>query len=201
MYDISVALRRFRGLIKWTAKKYSIQGNFRMSREDLEAEGLLILVKCCREFPQGQFHFSRYFKRAWYNQLKKLIRFGLQEKRVGVEVDLELAVEIPHIDYDTKFLERMRVQSKELGPYLSLGAKRLLQLLIEPSEEVMEYAWRDFCRKQKLRSHGIFVPGAKKFRIRTRHIRESLRMSREEMREVVTEIRSTYLTVKRRKNT
>lgn len=193
MYDIGVALRRFRKLIKWTARKYAVQGNFRMSPEDLEAEGLLILVQCCRAFPEGQFYFARYFKRAWYNKLQKLIRFGLQEKRVGIEVDLEFAEEIPPPEYDTKFLERIQAQAIELNPYLSSEARMLLKTLIEPSEEVMEYAWRDFCRKQKLRSQGLHVRGAKKFRIRIRHIRGSLKMSRERMREVVKEIRSAYL--------
>lgn len=199
MYDIGVALRRFRGLIKWTARKYSIQGHFRMSIEDLEAEGLLCLVECCRAFPQGQFHFARYFKRAWYNRLKKLIRFGLQEKRVGIEVDLELAVEMPPLEYDSKFQDRMKTRANELGPYLSPEAKMLLTMLVEPSEEVMEHAWRDWCRRQKLRSQGVRIPGAKKFRIRGRHIRGALRITRTRMRELVVEIRNAHLTLKQRR--
>lgn len=199
MYDIGVALRRFRGLIKWTARKYAIRGHFRMSVEDLEAEGLLTLVECCRAFPEGQFHFARYFKRAWYNRLKKLIRFGLQEKRQGIEVDLEAAVEMPPPEFDSKFQDRMKARANELGPYLSPEARMLLAMLVEPSEEVMEYAWRDWCRRQKLRSQGVRIPGAKKFRIRGRHIRGAMRITRTRMRELVVEIRSAYLTSKRRK--
>lgn len=199
MYDIGVALRRFRKLIKWTAHRYAIRGHFRMSPEDLEAEGLLTLVKCCRAFPEGHFHFARYFKRAWYNKLKKLIRFGLQEKRKGIEVDLEMAIEMPPPEYDTHFQDRMKSRANELGPYLSPEAKMLLKMLVEPSEEVMEYAWRDWCRRQKLRSQGTRIVGAKKFRIRSRHIRGAMRINRLRMRELVTEIRTAHQTLNQRR--
>lgn len=192
MYDVRRALKKYRGLIKWTARKYAIRGNFRLSIPDLEAEGLLMLVKCCRSFPKGHGRFGRYFKRAWYNHLKSLIRFGYQDKRLGREVELEEAFEVAPRDQIDPFISRMKTRANELSPFLSEDARKFLMVLVEPSEEVMEYAWRDYCRKRKLLSQGLTVRGGKKFRIRIRHIRGALHMSRRRIRELVREIRSAY---------
>ena len=55
MYDIGVALRRFKGLIKWAAHKYGVSGSYNLSPAELEAEGLLLLVQCCRGFQKDKF--------------------------------------------------------------------------------------------------------------------------------------------------
>jgi RNA polymerase sigma factor (sigma-70 family) len=191
VYNVSKALEKYRGLIRWTARKYTTSGNFRMSVKDLEAEGLLILVKCCRSFPEGQGRFGRYFKRAWYNHLKTMIRFGRWQKRTGKEVEIDAAIELtPQESVDQKFFERMRTRANELNPYLSQEARRFLRMLVEPSEEVMDFAWRDYCRKRKLLSQGAKVLGGKKFRIRIRHIRGTMGVTNRRMRELVREIRS-----------
>jgi len=190
MYDVGVALRRFRGLIRYTARKYSVETNFRMSQKDLEAEGLLTLVQCCRAFPEGQIHFSRYFKRAWNNRLKKLLRFNMRKKRQGFEVNLELASElVAPTKKETEVSERIVERANVLYPFLSRDAKKFLQILIEPSGEVMETAWRDYCRKNKLHSQGVNFRGWKMFRIHLRHIREALSLSERGMKDVVQEIR------------
>jgi len=196
MYDIGVALRRFKGLISYTARKYSIQGHFRLSTQDIEAEGLLTLVQCCRKFPPGQVRFAAYFKRAWNNRLKKLARFGMQAKRRGFEVDLELAESLPAPTQEV--WERILDRAELVAPLLSAETRRFLQQLLEPSEEVMEYAWRDFCRKQKLKSQGVSVPGCERFRIKLRHVRGALRMSPLQVYKAVDEIRLASSQIRRR---
>jgi hypothetical protein len=187
MYDIGVALRRFKPLIRWTAWKASQSRSLRMSFEDVEAEGFLALVECCREFPEGQTRFARYFKRSWYNRLKTLYRNQNYQKRQGIEVDIENAVSLPVKRDD--FLERMQSRYQEICPLLSNDAKRLLETLLDPPQEVIEYAYRDFCRKNKLHSQGQRVTGHQSFRVRLRHIRGILGMSSGRMREVVTEVK------------
>jgi hypothetical protein len=196
MYNVSKALEKYRGLIRWTARKYSIRGNFRMSIADLEAEGLLVLVKCCRSFPKGQRRFGRYFKRSWYNHLKTLSRISFTAKRFGKEVGIDDALHVSPPDRNNPFITSMRDRANELSPCLSGDARRLLQVLTEPSEEVMHFAWKDFCRKRKLLSQGINVLGGKRFRIRIRHIRGALGMSKRRVRELVREIRTANLKLK-----
>lgn len=188
-YDVGVALRRFKSLIRWTSWRASQNRALKMAFEDLEAEGFLTLVECCRSFPEGQIHFARYFKRAWYNKLKNFYRTTRWQKNQGIEVELDHAAAIPEQDSSNQeFLERMKSRYEEINPLLSDDAKRLLELLLEPTAELSMYAWQDFCRKNKLRSQGKNVTGDKSFRIRTRHIRGVLKMTRRRLREVVVEI-------------
>lgn len=200
LYDVSLALRRFRKLIKFTARKYSCRGNFRLGIEEIEAEGYLTLVQCCRSFPDGQRRFGWYFKRAWNNRLRKLIRYGFQQKRQGIEVDLELAFDIP-VETEavaSDFWERMTDQATDIMPLLSDDSRRLLQLLIKPSEEVVEYAWRDFCRKNRLHAQGVHAPGWRYFRVKPRHIRGVLHMNWGQMQKAMREIRSSHYVLKNR---
>ncbi|SRR6266576_207389 len=189
MYDVAVALRRFKPLIRWTAWKASQNKNLRMAFEDVEAEGFLALVECCREFPEGEVRFARYFKRSWYNRLKTMYRYQNFKKRQGVEVELENAAQLP-VEQD-HFLQRMRSRYEEICPLLSNDAKRLLETLLDPPQEVIEQAYRDFCRRNKLYSLGQPVSGHKKFRVRLRHIKSFLGMSHSRMRDVVVEVQMT----------
>ena len=185
MYDIHVALRSFRGLIRWTARKYSVPGDVRLSRSDLEAEGLLVLVKCCRAYPENQTMFARYFKRAWYNHLKMMFRDIHRKKRTGYVVGLLDAESIPQIAETEWVSERMTL----LHSRLSSTAYQFLQLLVNPTEEVVNCAWVDFCRKSKLRSLGIRSSGSRKFRVKVVHVRRALAMSGTETKDVLREIR------------
>ena len=187
MYDIGVALRRFKKLINWTAYKFSYR--LKMDFDDLQAEGFLTLVECCREFPPGQTRFARYFKRAWYNRLHDFHRRLMFQKRQGIEVELKEASFLAFEKRDD-FYEKVKSRYQELHPLLSNDAKKLLCALIEPTQEIVEYAYVDFCRKNKLLSQGQRVVGAKKFRIRLRHIRKVLGLSSDRMREVVKEVKS-----------
>ena len=189
-YSVEVALRRLKPLIRWTAWHFASRRNFQIPFEDLEAEGFLKLVECCRSFPDGQTRFVRYFKRSWYNHLKDLHRRFYTDKRQGKEVGLvnaeNLAIQPEGIDYR----ELLRNRFDELSPLLSQDAKRLLHaLLYEPPPEVYEVAWKDFCRKNKLRSLGQPVVGAKKYRVRLKHIRQVLGLSGTRVREIVREVR------------
>jgi len=84
----------------------------------------------------------------------------------------------------------MQQKCDELSPLLSQDARRLLQSLLHPEPMAIEYAWREFCRKNKLRSTGVPVSGGKKFRIHVRHIRRALGMTPQRMREVVREVKA-----------
>src|SRR5690348_15439812 len=107
MYDIGTALKRLKPLIRWTAWKASQNRRLRMSFDDVEAEGFLTLVECCRSFPDGQTRFTRYFKRSWYNRLKNMYRDSLTSNPRNSEVDLEKAESLAPIQSDD-FLERMK---------------------------------------------------------------------------------------------
>lgn len=189
MYDVPVALRRLHGLIRWCARKYSVLGNPKLSREDLEGEGLLVLVQCCQSFPDGEVRFSRYFKKAWYNRLKTILRDENRLKRKGFTVELDetthrLPVVFPEVVDD--------MLSHFMKHHLTPKTAAFIAQLMDPDKEVSEYAWRDFCRKHKLYSLGQRVYKPKRFRIRQRHVRKVLGISRKEAKLALTEARRSY---------
>lgn len=189
-YKVSVALRRFDTLIWWTAWKARHDKNFRMTCEDIHSEGLLVLVNCCREFPEGKIRFGRYFKKAWYNRLKDMRRDSMRDKREGTEVEIQEAFSIPEPQPDNlQFIDMVKEKFYEISPLLSEDARRMLRLLLDPSQELVEYAWRDFCRKNKLKSQGKHVYNYKRFRISLKHIQGVLEMSPSKMRKVVAEVK------------
>jgi len=188
MYDFGVALRRNRKLIGFLARKYAVRGHYSLSRDDLEAEGLLCLVTCCREFPQTEVRFSRYFKRSLANRFQNLFRLNRQHKRQGVEVRLESVKTLPVRIAPNIWIQ----QALNIEPFLAEPAKKFLSAVLHPPAEVYEFAWRDFCRRNKLHSQGLQVSGWRTFRIRPRHIRGGLRMSAADVRLLVREIRDVY---------
>lgn len=183
-YSVEVAKRRLHGLIRWTANHYAVPGNPKLNRDDLEAEGLLMLVECCQKFPEGQQRFIRYFKRSWYNRLRDLSRDERRQKRRGITVELDEAFSKAHVRP-----EAGSDTLKKLKPYLShricatnsVTAYQLLNELVEPSEAVSEYAWREFCRKNKLHGQGRRVKDIHKFRITERHVQKALGLSRQQV--------------------
>lgn len=187
-YDVGVALRRFKNLIRWAANHYAMPGHFRRSKEELEAEGLLILVQCCRDFPDGQIFFARYFKRSLYNKLRDLSRFDRTHSRDGFEVELAEAENVKQKQVTDPFLEMVKDKAVDLYPYLTPEARRFLRTLINPPLPVCQFAWMDFCRKNKLISQGQKVKDAKRFRVRLRHICQYLGMDSSDVRRVVEEI-------------
>jgi hypothetical protein len=197
-YDIGVALRRLKPLIRWYAWRASQNRRLKMAFEDVEAEGFLTLVECCREFPDGQTRFSRYFKRAWCNRLKDLYRDSNVVKKQGVEVPIEKAESLPYQRDD--FLDRMKSRYNEICPLLSNDAKRLLITLLDPPMEVYETAYRDFCRRNRLYAQGQPVTGHMTFRIRLRHIKSVLGLTDAQVREIGAEVKHVNKTQLRRKN-
>lgn len=200
MYPIRKALRRYRRLIKFTARKYSVRGHFRLAAEEIEAEGYLTLVRCCRYYGKRERRrgilFGWYFKRAWNNQLIKLRRFDLQLKRQGFEVDLEHADDIPVPS--SEVWERIKSKADDLMPRLSAESRQFLRELLEPSGEVMEFAYKDFCRRRRLHVQGVKTSGWNSFRIELRHIRGALDMSPSEMQKAIAEIKTVNQTTWRR---
>jgi hypothetical protein len=170
MYDYGVALRRFDKLIRWTARKYQVLGHHHLMPQDIQAEGYLVLVRCCQRFPPYRTGFARFFKRSWYNRLKDLSRFSHRQARDGV------TVEIPETLVDERFLpsDNLRSRISELKHRVSPLAFKFLRLFTQPNEAVTQAAWRDFCRKNKLAGLGIKVTGFKKFRIRPKHVQTVL---------------------------
>lgn len=212
MYDIRRALKKFHRLIKWVAYQYSNQRNYLMEYEDLEAEGLLVLVKCCDEFPEselelpdGETRFAHYFKRALYNKMKKFIRHSNYKKRVGQVTSLE-AMTDEREDYEgnhytdkdfperlkvyqrtesEKFMELMRDRIDVISPYLSEDSARLLQMLVNPNDgEVLLQARKDWKKKRRLKK-------SQKFRVRWKHVRGILNMSTMEVSTAIREIKTT----------
>jgi hypothetical protein len=190
VYDVSVALRRFQGLIKWVARRYAVLGNFRLSAQDLEGEGYLVLVKCCRSFPEGEFRFARYFKAALYNHLKDLVQTERRLKRQGISVELVEAFGIP--DPNPSLRESLDELMEGLAPFLTRSSQLFLRQLAEPSQQVLEYAWREFCRRNKIRSQGFSVKGYKRFRVKPRHIRKVYGWTVADCKSSLREIRRVY---------
>jgi hypothetical protein len=190
VYDVSVALRRFSGLIKWVARKYAVLGNFRLSQEDLAGEGYLVLVRCCRSFPEGEFRFARYFKTALYNHLKDLVQTERRLKRQGISVELVEAFGIP--DPNPHLRESLDEILEGIAPFLSSSAQLFLRQLAEPSPQVLEYAWREFCRRNKIRSQGFATTGYKRFRVKPRHIRKVFGWTAADCKSSLREIKRVY---------
>lgn len=190
MQDIGEALKQYRGLIKWIARRYAVLGNFRLSQQDLEAEGYLVLVKCCRRFPRHREGFDGYFKTSLYNHIKTLITTERRDKRMGINVELEEAVELAREESLVKLTLKEKIES--IRSHLSTFAYRLLQELLEPSPQVVEFARREFLRRNKLHSLGISVGGYRKFRIRERHIRKVFGWKTEDCNKAMSEIRRVY---------
>jgi hypothetical protein len=189
-YDVGVALRRFKNLIRWAANHYAKPGHFRRSKEELEAEGLLILVQCCRDFPDGEMFFARYFKRSLYNRLRDLSRFDRTWSRDGFEVELTEAANVSQKQVVDPFLEIVSEKAEHLYPLLNREARRFLRALIDPPTPVCQFAWMEFCRRNKLVSQGQKVRDAKRFRIKLRHIRQYLGMNTSDVRRIVEEIKT-----------
>lgn len=220
MYDVSVALRRFKPLIRWVARHYANPNSYRMSQEDIEAEGLMTLVNCCQKFPDTEIYFARFFKRSLYNRVKKLHSYTRRLKRQGVNVSLDdldpekkfyegarthklpeqLKVAPAYAAAHSDFLERMQARVAEVTPYLSADAARFLQMLVNPNEEeITRHAWMEFCRRNKLRSLGIDGPSCNKFRVKKRHIGIVLQMTSTQMSKAVKEIQTVEQKLARRR--
>lgn len=152
------------------------------------------MVKCCREYPDGRKRklFGRYFKRAWYNRLISLNRHALQLKRQGIRVEIEEAESLPAISDRDNFTERAQEKFQELCPLLSDDARRLLQMLLDPTPAT-GIAYEDFIRKQRMRRSGRLVTGHQRFRIKLVHIRLALGMTSGRMWNAVREVKSLQL--------
>jgi hypothetical protein len=170
-----------------------------MSREDLEGEGLLVLVRCCNQFPKGEERFARYFKRALYNHLKNILRFRNQEKRKGREVSLDIVSGLS-MQSEHNLMSELRVRADLMKPYISPLAYNYMVVVSDLGKEVSEVAWQDFCRRNKLNSLGIRVQGWKKFRIKARHVRKVLDITPKDVRRIVKELRMVNSQLNRRNN-
>jgi hypothetical protein len=203
MYDIAIALKRFRPLIKWVARHNANPYYYKMAREDLEAEGLLTLVQCCQQFPKGEIRFARFFKKSLYNRIKKLVRYSRCIKRQGVEVDLDSIEHLAKPSRDTEFIEQIQKRVGEILPYLSPESARFLRALVNPNDEATSHeAWKELCRRNKLRTLGIRTSNVRKFRVEERHFKRALRMNTNDVNEAIREIQSVYqhLTLRRKSN-
>lgn len=189
-YDVQKALKKYKKLISWYAWHYSTRGSFWLAPQDLNSEGLLVLVKCCQNFPKGQGNFEHYFKRSLNNRFFTMLRDVNRGKRDGKEVPLEDASAIPYQKPTTSFMEVAKERAELIKPYLSPDAKNFLEVLLENQNgKVLEEAWKDYCRKYKLFANGQRVKPVNRFRVRPRHLRKALNLSSSRMQELVSEIR------------
>jgi len=163
-----------------------------MSEQDLASEGYLVLVQCCRSFPEGEYRFARYFKVALYNRLKELVQTERRLKRQGISVELVEAFGVPTLHPHLR--ESITDRIEELRTVLSDHAFEFLRQLAEPSPPVIEFAWREFCRRNKLHSQGLPANGYRQFRIKPRHIRKVFGWSAPEVKLFMRDIRRVYRT-------
>lgn len=173
--------RKFENLIKYIARKYSVPGHFRLSREELIAEGELVLVRCWNDFPYGTTEFDSYFKTALYNRIKRLHRFGVQLKREGEEVPIEEALFLRRVDAEIPYLDEALL----VFPHISVKARRLLCTLLFSPPALSYYAYLDLQKRQK-------TFAAPEYRIAARHIRGFLNLTPRQLQSLVIEIRTAY---------
>ena len=211
MYNAKVAFRQLLPLIKWVANFYSKPQYYNMTREELEAEGYYMLVKCCRAFPKPYAkgdrelatEFCRYFKASLYEWMRKLDRYNRWGKRRGFvadleEVDLREAEQIPILFKSSDersidaLVERLSARIEKLWPYLSPESAKLLKVLMSPQKgEATKEAYIEQCRRRWVRlPRGARRPRTgEAFRVRERHVRRAAGLSPAEMALAVSEIR------------
>lgn len=224
MYDINRAMRKMRPLVKQMARKHAVSGSTRMGREDLEAEGMLVLMKCCKKFSSG--NFEHYFARAFRNYIDKIRTYGNRPMRRAVEeIPIEFLEDQERIGmqhrYNThtgifketflqsqrfvrdqneqRVVEDLQRRAKRLLPLLSSGAVRLLQMVVDPrhTAEAEQQAYHEFLRRKHLRALGIRCPGRDQFRLKKRHFQKALGMNSSELRSAIREIQSVDSTLQR----
>jgi hypothetical protein len=172
------AHRKFCRLIRSVSYHYSHRNNFRLSQEDLEAEGMLVLVRCCRDFPKGKTYFTRYFKRSLYSHLIDLHRFEKQQKRRGYIVPLD---EIQQ-QVASSHLSPYANMALSIAPLLSSRARTFLQTLVFPPIGLSEYAWKHYQDSSR-----------KRFRIRLIDLRGYLNLTAADVRGLVKEVRDVWI--------
>jgi hypothetical protein len=183
----AIPLKRFRALIRTVAHRHAVQGNFRLAEDDLVSEGYLTLLHVSKSIPPTCTYFPKYLKRALMNRVRDLAHYHRREMRHGLEVPLTESMtpersKDPH-DYFAQKLDHLK-------PLLSPLAFRFVSELIDPSDEVQEEAFQDFCRKLKVHSQGRAVYGFNTFRVRLRHIREVLGITRNDERRLLLQVKS-----------
>ena len=91
-----------------------------------------------------------------------------------------------HVDYGI---------SPEFWGKLSPKTSQYLKELVNPSKEVEQKAWEEFCRRNKLVSQGLKIFGASTFRVSPRHVRTALNISSLQAGKCLSEARDVYLEV------
>lgn len=178
------AQRKFKRLIRSVSYIYSKRNHYRLSQEDLESEGMLVLVRCCRDFPKGKTYFTRYFKRSLYSHLIDLHRFEKQQKRQGYIVPLNEVQQQVAESHLSPYADR----AMAILPFLSPKARKFLQTLVFPPIALSEFAWKQYKGSNR-----------KRFRIRFIDLRRFLNLSAADVRGLVGEIRGTWLEYKAQK--
>lgn len=181
---IKKAQRKYGNLVKFIARKYAIPGHYRLSKEDLHAEGMLVLVRCCRDLPKGTTHFGKYFKRSLYNKIQTLYRFEKELKRRGYNVSLDAATNLPALrEAGDGFYADVVLR---LLPRLSSKSARLLETLVFPPIGLFDYAYARFLRKR-----------TKNFRVKRSDIHGFLGMSKYDVKLAIQEVRDVQLSLSR----
>lgn len=111
-------------------------------------------------------------------------------KRQGVTVELIEAFGLP--DPNPRYRESLDEMLEGLLPFLSVDSQLFLKQLAEPAPQVIELAWREFCRRNKLHSQGIRVTGYRQFRVKPRHIRKIYGWTVADCKASLREIRRVY---------
>lgn len=187
---------QFDNLIKFAAKQQSEKNQYMdkmLSAEDLYQEGMIKLYNCweiwCNDpkNDKDMEEFGPIFRVSLFRHVKNE---GC--KKTFNYVDLEDAIFNIEGESGEDVVERMYRENglRHLREMLTSPiASRLLEELIEPSEETMFQVYADMERKKMLKSQGKRVNIPKDTTVRMKHIQRALQITSKQYDKAMEEIR------------
>ena len=199
-------IERYKGLIKAAAGRYAFQNDALRSKEDLEQEGWLVLCKTVKEnIPEKDF--ESYFKSSLWNTMKRIAfnkyrkektfdsvdEQGVEERKPVVFSELEedkrgTGKTVWEIFYRDRDKEAVKERVTEVGNSLQGLQKKIFNLMISPTEELLAIANRDWKLRQK-RQESKGDKRARTLRILHRHIVQLLSPTWKEFNVAISEIK------------
>lgn len=135
------------------AGRFSLTGHYLLNREDLEAEGRLLLAKMAYRIEVDTFgDFERLYVRSLKNRIISLARMARAQSRHAIEIDIADAIQLA----GPERLEEsyMRAKLSHAQEMLSPEAYRLMSEFLDPSHHTMGIALADWRRMRHLHQTG-----------------------------------------------
>ena len=192
---MTIDLKKYEGLVKYAAGRYAFQGDVLLSKEDLEQEGWLVFVKIAKKTFESAKDFDAYFKTSLWNRMKECVAYryktnkrtcirtneqGEREKRpIAAVMELTPQQEYALSKAKTETLAKETLRRRFVtccreALKQNRVERKIFDMLLEPSEELMELAKKEFEMKERLHSQGKSVYGLDTIRILQRHVAEVL---------------------------